>query len=121
MSISRRELCKRIEIALRRGGEYLTLEDLVALARAGKCQFWAEDGAAVASEILTYPRKKVVNVFMAAGELPAIFALQDRITDFAREQGCTAMVCHGRAAWGTIGAAHGWNARAIHYAKELGP
>ena len=119
--IGQLELVRRIEIALRRGGDYLTLDDLVGLARAGKCQFWAADGAAVASEILTYPRKKILNCFMAAGELPAIFALQDRITDFAREQGCAAMVCHGRTAWGTIGAPHGWQAQAIHYARELRP
>lgn len=119
MSLTRPELLERIDTALLRGGDHLRYADLVALARVGKAQFWANETAAVATEVLKYPQRSIMNCFMAAGELRGLFRMQDVITDFAREHHCSHMICHGRVAWGAVGARHGWHPRAMLFVREV--
>jgi hypothetical protein len=111
----------KIRAALLVGGDTLTLEDMRELALARRVQWWGDEHAALGTEVLTYPRRKVLNVFMAAGELRAILALQDPVDVFARDNGCTHMIAHGRPAWGLAGRPLGWMPINIQYVREVPP
>ena len=115
------QLHRDVELALFRGGDYLNYADLVDQARVGAVQFWGNETAAVATEILTYPQRKVLHCFMAAGALGGIFELQSDIERFAWRHDCSRMIAHGRSAWGRIGAARGWRPVSMQFAKEIGP
>jgi hypothetical protein len=110
---------QQIAAALRAGGDLLSIDDLRALAIAKRVQWWGDERAGVATEVLTYPRRRVLNLFMAAGELREVLALQDAVTDFARDMECSHMVAHGRAAWGRVGQPLGWLPHSIQYVREV--
>lgn len=71
-------------------------------------QLWAgEDGCAV-TEILVYPRKKVLHVFLAGGKMEQIIDFQKDAIEWAKRQGCTAMTIAGRMGWKKALASYGW-------------
>ena len=109
----------QIAMALHAAGDLLSLDDLRALAIARRVQWWGDEGCAIATEVLSYPRRRILNCFMAAGDIAGILDLQDQVLDFARGQDCTHMVAHGRPAWGRIGRAYGWAPHSIQYVREV--
>jgi hypothetical protein len=110
---------EKIELALAAGGDVMTFADLVELARAGRVQLWGNRETLVATEILTYPRKRALNAFMVAGSVEGVFRLQDQIVEFARDEGCHAIVAHGRRAWGRLGRAGGWREHSTCFVLPL--
>jgi hypothetical protein len=110
----------QIAKALLAGGDLLTLDDLRELAIAKRVQWWGDQTAAAATEVLTYPRRRILNLFMAAGDdVRDVLALQDGIVAFAQAMGCSHMVAHGRPGWGRIGRASGWLPHSIQFVREV--
>lgn len=109
------------ERALLEAGGLMTLDDLIGLAKAGKVQLWSNDDAdaLIATEIMTYPRRTILNAFMAAGELRSIRALYPAVETFARAHDCAVIVCAGRPGWGRVGRAGGWQLHAMVFVKNL--
>lgn len=98
-----------IESALAYAGGTHTVADVERLVDEGKCQFWPGHGACVVTEIDTYPQRKVLHFFLAAGNSPALEAMQDGIIAWGREQGCTLARFVGRRGWErTFMARTGW-------------
>lgn len=121
MTPPQQQLVEKMDLALARAGGVVTLGDIVAQALEGRAQLWARDGALVATEINTYPRAKVLNVFAAAGELRAIAALDREVTAFARDEGVSLMFAQGRPAWSRVGRAIGWHPHSLCFLKDLRP
>jgi hypothetical protein len=109
----------KIAEALLKAGDLLTVDDLRTLALAGRVQWWGDERAAVATELLTYPRRRILNLFMAAGELGEILALQKDLDDFAQSNGCSHMAAHGRPSWGLVGKRLGWLPHSIQFVREV--
>lgn len=63
-------------------------------------QLWRNDKAAIVTEIITYPRLKVVNFFLIGGELQAALALESQVIDFALEKDIHRLTGGGRTGWG---------------------
>jgi hypothetical protein len=82
-------------------------------------QIWYNEGAVAVTELASYPRRKIVNVFLVAGRLAAIRRLEPIIEVFARSNGATAMRADGREAWGRVGAPMGWHPYAVTYVKII--
>lgn len=112
---------EKLEIALAAGGDVMTFDDLVGLARERRVQLWGDRETLIATEVLTYPRKRALNAFMVAGSVSGIFRLQDQIVEFARDEGCSGIVAHGRRAWGRLGRAHGWREHSTCFVLTLEP
>ena len=115
------KLRRQIDAALLQAGGLLTLDDLLLLAKAGKVQVWGSDDceAVIATEIMRYPQRSILNAFMAAGDLRAIRALEPKLEAFARENDCAAMVCSGRPGLGRVGRATGWQLHSLTFVKNL--
>jgi hypothetical protein len=120
MTPKHRELLDKVTAGLEWHGGYLTLEDLIDLARERRVQIWANDSAIAATEILAYPRKRVVNAIVAAGDVRGVLALEPQIEAFARSENADAMVTHGRPGWGRIGQRTGWTAHSMLFVRRLG-
>lgn len=97
-----------IEAALKHTGGTHDFDDVVAACEQGRMQFWPDPHAAAITEIVVYPKTKVLNVFLAGGELGAIL---DRIEDAAawgRSIGCQTMTMTGRPGWERVLGPLGW-------------
>lgn len=113
-------LLNRIDRALALAGDVMTFNDLVESARAGKSQIFASDTAFAATALISYPRAKQVECFLAAGTLRGVLELEPRLVEFARDNEASSLITYGRAAWAPIAAPLGWHADAVRYVKRLG-
>jgi hypothetical protein len=89
-------------------GRYLP-EDVLQFCEAGNLQLWliAIDNkivAAAVTEIVIYPRKKVVRVAFAGGSMAKQWAhaLDEKLEAFGRHWGCTATEAAARRGWNRL-------------------
>jgi hypothetical protein len=62
------EKCKEwIEAALEYSGGTHTIEDVEDAIRSGRMQLWPAERACAVTEIVVYPRKTVLHVFLGGG------------------------------------------------------
>jgi hypothetical protein len=87
-------LITKVRKALHKGGDTHTIEDVLAALYEGRMQAFANDAGIIVTELCATPRKKYINMFLAAGEMDAVKALAPRLIDFAREND----IHHARAA-----------------------
>lgn len=108
-----------IESALAEGYNTHTFEDVEQMCDEGRLQFWPGVDSVILTEIVDYPRRRVLNVFAAAGNLAEIRAMIPVLQKWAISKDCSLAVFAGRAGWErTFLTADGWKARAW-MVKEL--
>lgn len=88
-----------IEDALQHGGGTHTIEDVVGCLSTGDAQLFACKDGVVVTEIIQAPRKKYLNVWLAAGNLDGMRFLQGCVMEWAEENQCASVVFHGRRGW----------------------
>ena len=112
--------CKRwIEDALEYCNGTHEWEDIVIGIANGKMQLWAAPKGCIVTEIVVYPRKKVVNLFLAGGELDQIMDMEHDIGKWAEKQGCTGGMMTGRLGWKKPLSENGWKLKHVHFHKEI--
>lgn len=107
-----------IEAALEYCGGTHEFEDIVKSIAESKMQFWPAPKGCMITEIVVYPRKKVLHIFLAAGELDQLKDMNDDMTAWALEQGCTGGSLSGRVGWKKILEPMGWKLTHSHFVKE---
>ena len=96
-----------------------TFDDVLEGIRTGRMQLWpAERGCAV-TEIVVYPQKKVLHIFLAAGELDQLFDGAESMAEWGRKQGCVALSMSGRLGWQRVLKAHGWEPKRVVMEKDI--
>ena len=108
-----------IEAALEHGGGTHTFDDIVGAVYAGQMQFWPNENACAVTEIVTFPRRKVLHIFLAGGEMQEIVDMDGPAADFAKANGCTAMTIAGRRGWKKILEHRGYSEQFTTLSKEL--
>lgn len=99
----------QIEAALKYSGHSHTFDDVVAMVEAGTAQVWFGPSSVIVTEIVLEPQFKVLQYFLAGGNLAELEAMQPIIEQWAREHGCTRAVIVGRKGWErTFLARQGW-------------
>ena len=88
-----------IESALDEGGNTHTYQDIRESIISGKMQLWLGDDACAVTEIVVYPRKKVLHVFLAAGKMETIVDMLDSAERFGKANGCVSITIAGRHGW----------------------
>jgi hypothetical protein len=115
------ERCREwIEAALEYSGGTHNFDDVVEGLKSGVLQLWPTPRGCIVTEIVLYPRKRVLNVFLGGGELDQILDMHTDVVDWAKAQGCTALTMSGRAGWKKSVAPHGWKPQHSTYVKEFG-
>lgn len=110
---------ERLQKALDLGGNTHTVQDVVDGIKSGAMQCIWNDRAIVVTEVITYPRSKALNVFLAAGWLEDVMALQPKVEAFGREQGCSTMHMRGRKGWRRVLPQYGWSEEAVAFKRNL--
>src|SRR6056297_2714470 len=84
-----------IEAALQHSGGTHDWYDIVFGVLQGKFQFWPKANGALVTEIITYPRKRVLNVFLRGGDLTELADMHGEVIEWAKAQGCTGATISG--------------------------
>lgn len=83
-------------------------EDVARAVNEGRMQAWTANDSLVVTEVLTYPKGRALNVFLAVGRLEDVMSLQPAIEKFGREHGCAVMRMEGRRGWRNVLPEYGW-------------
>ena len=97
-----------IEDALAYSGGTHTFEDVVAGITESRMQFWPAPRGCAVTEIVVYPKKRVLHVFLAGGEMDQILDMIDSAVEWSKTQGCASMTIAGRHGWQRVLAEHGY-------------
>lgn len=73
-----------------------------------RMQFWPAPRGCAVTEIVVYPKKRVLHVFLAGGEMDQILDMIDSAVEWSKAQGCTSMTIAGRHGWRRVLAEHGY-------------
>ena len=112
--------CKNwIEAALAYSGGTHSFQDIVDGVISGRMQLWAGDSGCAVTEISVYPKKKVLHVFLAAGDMSQIIDFQDSAIQFAKMNGCDSMTIAGRSGWKRVLDKHDWNEQFVVLEREI--
>lgn len=79
-------------------GDYL-MEDIEQFLVEGKMQLWTTASSAAVTEVICYPRNKVVLVLLAAGDLQEICDTVPQVEAFAKAVGASRISMCGRRGW----------------------
>ena len=90
---------KWIEDALEYSGGTHEFMDIVNSVLSGHMQLWPNKNACAVTEIVVYPKKKILHVFLAGGKMSEILDMQNSAAEWGRQQGCTGMTIAGRRGW----------------------
>ena len=107
-----------IEAALEYSGDTHTFDDIVEGLAEGRMQLWPAPRGCMVTEIVIYPRKKVLNIFLAGGELDQLLDMNSDMNAWAKQQGCTGGTLTGRVGWKKVLEPMGWKLIHSHYVKE---
>jgi len=114
---------KWIQSALDKGGDTHDFVDIVDGVMSGHMQLWSGERGCAVTEILVYPNKKILHVFLAGGDnghgIDQITDMHDSAVEFAKRENCQGMSVSGRAGWKKILASKGWEQKFVTLAKEL--
>ena len=114
------ERCKPwIEAALVHCNGTHEWDDIVAGIASSKMQLWAAPRGCIVTEIVVYPKKKVINIFLAGGELDQIMDMEHDIAQWAKSHGCTGGMMTGRLGWKKPLTENGWKLQHVHFHKEI--
>jgi hypothetical protein len=110
-----------IEAALDAGGNTHTFDDVRDMILQGRCQLWHGPNGCAVTEIVVYPRKKALHVFLAGGEMAQIIDMMASAEAWGKAQGCDHMTISGRLGWKKVLADHGFCPVLITLEKPLLP
>ena len=97
-----------IEAALEYSGGTHDFEHVVQSIIDGRMQLWPAPRGCAVTEVVLYPKKSVLHVFLAGGEMDQIIEMIDSATAWGRSQGCSSMTIAGRHGWQRVLAEHGY-------------
>ena len=108
-----------LEMALARAGGTHTYEDVLQSISAGDMFFWPASKSCMVTEIVQYPRKRALHVFLAAGDLSEIKDMESSLIAFAQSLKCSALSMSGRKGWTKALRDMNWQEAHITLVKEL--
>ena len=114
------ERCKPwIEAALEYSGGTHDFEHIADGIYRGTMQLWPAPKGCLVTEIVVYPKKKVLNVFLGDGELEQLADMHEDVIRFGKAHGCTAASISGREGWKRAFAKYGWTPKSVTLIKEF--
>lgn len=96
------------------------IEDVERMVADGEAQLWLGEKSSAVTEIVAFPRVKVLHLWLCGGDLREITEVMlPKAEAFAREQGCNRLTTAGRIGWDRVMSRHGFTPAASICAKDL--
>lgn len=111
----------QIEGALSYAGGSHTFEDIQALVEAGSLQYWPGVRSVIITEIIQAPQQRLLNFFLAGGEMAELEAMYPLVEQWGREKGCNVATMSGRKGWerSFLTRREGWEPKLVVFEKSL--
>ena len=93
----------------------LSMDDVVADLEARRAHLWVGENAALVTTITDYAQERVIECWLAGGDMKEILAMTPPIEDWARRVGCTQVQVMGRKGWVRALSPQGYH----HYATSV--
>jgi len=109
-----------IDAALMYAGGTHDFSDVRGMVERGEAQFWPGVHSCVITQVDYQPRRRILNIFLAGGNLAEVEAMTPLILKWGYDQGCTAATFVGRKGWErTFLSRTGWEPQMVMFSKEL--
>ena len=112
-----------IQSALEKGGDTHDFKHIVDGVQSGHMQLWFGVNGCAVTEIIVYPNKKVLHVFLAGGDqghgIEQITDMHDDAVEWGKAQGCDGMTIAGRKGWQRVLESRGWRQQFTTLVKEF--
>jgi hypothetical protein len=109
-----------IDKALRFGGETHTLDDVFSAIDHGTMQLWAGEKSVIVTEIQDYPQRRLLCLFLAAGNMKELQEMLPGVLEWAKASGCSGAFLNGRLGWmRSFLARENWKVQSVTMAKEF--
>lgn len=106
--------------ALLIGGNTHTRQDIADGIANGRYQYWGDDQCCLVTEIVDYPQKRVLHLFIAAGNLTKLLdEYLPQVKEFAKEHGCSSLTSVSRKGFLKRFPAYGFKPRCVTFELEL--
>ena len=102
-----------IEAALARGGWTHKFEDIAAGIAENKLQLWPAEKGCLVTEICQFPQRRMLNIWLAGGEIEELARMHDDVIRWAKLQECEGALLTGRKGWERAFAKYGWSPRSV--------
>ena len=89
----------QLERALAYSGGTHSIEDVFIGIAQGQFDFWVKNGSVGITEIIDHPQMRVLNVFLAAGEMGDLESAFPEVEEYARQAQCSRITLLGRQGW----------------------
>lgn len=97
-----------------------TQADIEAAVATGDMQRWDGDHSVIVTEVRQAPRRRILNFFLAEGNLVELRTMVPPILAWGKEHGCTSASMVGRFGWQrTWLVTDGWKAAAVVMERDL--
>lgn len=96
-----------------------TFMDIVEGIESGRYQFWPGKQSAIVSEIMVYPQRKGLHLFLGGGDLQELIEMQRDLAVWAKEQGLDHVSLAGRMGWERALRDEGWGKHMVLMTKEI--
>lgn len=73
--------------------------DIADMMFTGDVQLWSNDSAVLVTQIVYYPRKTVLNCFLAGGDMDGVIGLERDAILWGKQKRCQAITMTGRMGW----------------------
>ena len=93
--------------------------DLVKGVRDAEMHFWPAEKSFLITEIMVFPQKRSLHVFLAGGDLDEIMEMRPSVEDFARRLECDFVTLAGRLGWKKVLSDNGYEASWTYMAKDV--
>lgn len=111
-------MMRKVRRALRAGGDLYTFEDIMFAIEDGKFQSFAHNDSWVVTQILEFPRRKLLETIIIIGRWRDLEFLEKQIIAFAKEQQADALIGSGRGGW-LKRRLPGWKTLSHTFIKEI--
>jgi hypothetical protein len=100
-------------------GGFFSWADVVSAVQHNRAMLWPGRNSAILTEDTMYPTGRVMQVWLAGGDITEILQMAPGIESAARLRGCTAVLVEGRSGWGKVLKAHGYEPWSVTLHKAL--
>lgn len=109
-----------LQPAVERGyGDLMVLEDFKERVMMGDMQLWIGEGYAGVTEVVDYPRSRVVLVHLVGGELESLLRDHGELVKFAKLVEAAGIEINGRKGWTRVLKDRGYQEAAVRLFKEV--
>lgn len=106
---------RKLERALAHSGGLYSLGDILEGIDNGTMQSWVEGNSWAITQISIYPRRRLLEIVAAIGDLGDCRILHGRILAFAKEVKVDLVAAYGRRGWARDAERNGWKIKTTSY------